>query len=171
MAGADNIKKLFIKQKKVARNPKRKPLLRAIDQYNEILFIADTDQSELTNELSAAFRHAKFSFLFPRENKEDNTIHGCYSYQINDLNLTGKIKNDKLNQLLQIQFDLILDLSIDETFNHYLLKKLNASFIVGKKGMEKSGMYDLLLSETVNKEEFIQTIKKQITILSQNGTK
>ncbi|NOQ73694.1 MAG: hypothetical protein GQ574_16930 [Crocinitomix sp.] len=171
MAGTENIKKLFIKQKKVARDPDRKPILKTMDQFNELLLIADADPSNLANELSAAFRHAKISFLFPRKNKEDNTAHGTYCYHASDLNLTGKIKNDKLKQLMQIQFDLILDLSTDEILNQYLLKKLSASFIIGKKGIEKSEMYDLLVSETTNNEEFIQTITKQITLLSQNGTK
>ncbi len=171
MAGADNIKKLFIKQKNVERDLNRKPILKALDQYTEILLIADSDPSYKEAELNTAFKNAKLSFLYPRENKEDQSAHGSYSYHPNDLNLTGKIKNDKLKQLLQMQFDLILDLSADETLNQFLLKKVSGSFIIGKKGKEKSSMYDLLVTENISDEEFLQTITQQITLLSQNGNK
>ena len=74
-------------------------------------------------------------------------------------------------KLIELQFDLILDLSADETLNLFLLKKLNSSFLIGKEGIEKSKMYDLLVSENVSNDEFIQTVKQQITLLSQNGNK
>lgn len=171
MAGTDHIKNIFIKQRKVLRDPKRKPILRAIDHYREVLFIADNDQSHRLNEVSKVFRNAKISFLFSRDEKEDTSAKGSFSYHTNDLNLTGKIKNDKLKQMMQMQFDLILDLSADGIINLFLLKKLNGTFLIGKKGFEKSEIYDLLVSEKVDEETFIETIKEQITLLSQNGNK
>jgi hypothetical protein len=170
MGGTDQIKHLFI-NKKIRRDPNRKPVLKGLDEYTEILFIADTDQTQRLNELSSVFKHAKISFLYRRNEKEDKSTQGNYSYHSSDLNLTGKIKNDKLNQMMQKQFDLILDLSIDCVLNQFLLKKLSSSFIIGKKGIEKSQMYDLLVDDKVNEETFIETIKQQLTLLSQNGNK
>ncbi|MDG1913302.1 MAG: hypothetical protein P8I55_01785 [Crocinitomix sp.] len=170
MAGADQIKNLFI-NKKIRRDPKRKPVLKGLDRYHEILFIADTDQSQRLNELTSIFKHAKISFLYARKEKEDKSAHGNYSYHLSDLNLTGKIKNDKLNQMMQKQFDLILDLSTDTVLNQFLLKKISSTFIIGKKGIEKSEMYDLLVDEKVEEKTFIETVTQQIKLLSQNGNK
>ena len=169
MSGVNNIKKAFIKRKKTKRNTKHTPVLKPVDAYREVLVYSNEDKSALTQKLSTVFKQAKITFCYERAEKEDSSAPGAYSYHLNDLNLTGKIKNDKLNRLLQIPFDLILDLSNEEPLSLFFLEKLNHSFMIGKRGTEKAYLYDLIIENNENDGDFINTIEQQITLLSQNG--
>lgn len=163
------IKKVFIDNKKSKQIKTRKPVLKPIDKYKEILFISDTEKNHLLTEITSIFKQAKISYLYSRTNKEDNSTTGIYTYHSSDFSLIGKIKNENLIQMLSINFDLVLDFSSFETLNQYLLKNLNYSFMIGKSNTEKSKMYDLLIENKLNDTEFIQAIKQNITLLSQNG--
>lgn len=169
MSGVNNIKKAFIKRKKAKRSNKRVPVLKPLDAYKEILVFSNEDKSALTSAVSDIFKQAKITFCYERSQKEDDSSPGTYSYHLNDLNLTGKIKNDKLNRLVQIPFDLILDLSNEEPLGLFILEKLNQSFMIGKEGLEKAYLYDLIIENHEKDGDFLNTIKQQITLLSQNG--
>lgn len=169
MSSLDNIKKAFIKRKKAKRSKKRVPILKPLDAYKEILIFSNEDKSALTDVISTIFKQAKITFCYERYQKEDDTGLNSYSYHLGDLNLTGKIKNDKLNQLVQTPFDLVLDLSNEEQLPLFILEKLNQSFMIGKKGLEKVYLYDLIIENYEKDGDFLNTIKQQITLLSKNG--
>ena len=163
------MKNIFINRKRLKKRSNRIPILKRIESYKEILVLSDDDKQHLLTPVSDVFRHAKISFLSPRENKEDLSKEGNYTYHRNDLNLTGRVKNDKLKRLAQIQFDLILDLSENAPLNLFFIDKLNYTFIIGEEGNDKSLLYDLIIEKSTNDTDYLELIKQQITLLSRNG--
>lgn len=160
------MKHFWLKRGAVQSRPNRKPELKKPADFHEILIISDEDAQNLLPHISSLFRHAKISFFSRREQKEDQSAHGNYTYHSNDLNLTGKVKSDKLNKLLNIKFDLIVDLSKNEPLNVFLIKKLNHSFMIGKSDSEKSLLCDLMIPYKENDELFFNEIQQQLTLLS-----
>ncbi|WP_070138259.1 DUF6913 domain-containing protein [Crocinitomix algicola] len=165
------MKKIIINQAKIKKRLERKPILRKLDVYREVLVVADEDKSQLESFINAIFPRAKIYFLFPRNEKEDQTKTDVFSYHISDLNLTGKVKNDKLKKVLDNRFDLVVDLSKNLPLNNFILARLNHTFMVGSASNNKSLWYDLIIPEAKNDKELFEHIKTQINLLSQNGAK
>lgn len=157
-----------------AKGINRKPALKSPDALKKILVITNSSNPKLLTHLTNSYANSDLFYLYPSalgKQKEDQTTGQDYTFHKSDVNLTGKIKNDKLNQLLQIQFDLVLDLSDDEPIGTFLIKKLNQSFMIGQNGLNKSFLYDLLTQKGSNDEETLRIMTQHLTLLSQHGDK
>lgn len=165
------MKKIIINQAKIKKRLERKPILRKLEVYREILILADTDKSGLVPTLKQIFPQAKAYFLSPRKEKEDTSKKDSFSFHISDLNFTGKVKNDKLKKVLNNRFDLVVDLSKNSPLNNFILSKLNHTFMVGSAENGKSLWYDLIVPSASNDKDFLKNIETQINLLSQNGSK
>jgi len=168
MGAVDNIKFSLIKRKLSGVRAKRKPELKKLQAYKTLLIVSEDKKNYLLEDLLETFPKAKISFLFARPHKEDETAKGTYSYHPADFNLTGAIKNDKLNELLKRQFDLVLDLSKNELLTNFLLERLKTSFMIGKGSAETSFLYDLSINDSKSDSDFLNKTKQQITLLTQN---
>lgn len=152
----------------------RKPTLKSPGNHKKILLITNSDNPKLPTNLTVSYPNSELFFLHSTtagERKQQQSKEKVYTYHKSDVNLTGKIKNDKLNQLLQIQFDLVLDLSDDEPIGTFLIKKLNQSFMIGLNGLKKSLLYDLITQKGLNEEDSLRIMTQHLTLLSQNGDK
>ncbi|MDA7803082.1 hypothetical protein N8987_00715 [Crocinitomix sp.] len=165
------MKRFLINRAKVKKRLTRKPILRKLNVYREILIISDQDKSMLKTTITAIFPNAKIYFLSQRKEKEESAKNANFTFHASDLNLTGKVKNDKLNSLLDNRFDLVVDLSGNLPLNNFIIGKLNHTFMVGTEESGKGLWYDLIIKNTKSDQEFFENIKAQINLLSQNGTK
>lgn len=170
MSEPGGLKKNFLKRKLKGNRANRKPVLKSPDNFRSILVVADSDKSYLENTIHQLFRLAKINFLFPRKEKEDKTDSNRFSYHPSDFNLTGIIKNDKLNKLIQTEFDLVLDLSKNGLIETFLIEQINPSFLIGKLNQKESYLHDLIIEDDENETTFLEKINTQIILLSQNGT-
>jgi len=171
MSAADGVKIGFIKRRLKRVRPKRKPVLRKPTNFRNVLIVSEEDKTALIQTVNSYFDRASISVIYKRNNKEDNSKKGQYAVHLSDINLTGKVKNEKLIRLMNEQFDLIIDLQKKDDLLRYISQQIRTSFIVGPNTSENAFMYDLIIDEGQNEKEFIENIAKQITLLSTNGTK
>lgn len=171
MKGLNWIKKLFLKKAAVKKRPTRKPLLKSVEGFENILVIASEKNDEIEELVRKAFIHAKIVHLERREKKVEKIQSDNYTIHSSDISLTGKVKNDKLRELFKHQFDLILDLSDDDPIFTGMIEKIEASFLIGRSNSKRSILYDLSVEGDWNNKELIPIITQQIKLLSQHGKK
>lgn len=148
---------------------KRRPILRKLGEYRELLILLDEKKEVLEKSVKNLFPTANFTLLIPRHTKEINDTPPYISYHKSDFNLTGELKNEKLNELLSRTFDLVVDLSEETKINLALMKKINASFIIGGSTSNKAAWYDLQIEQSVCESADLEKIKNHLTLLSQHG--
>ena len=170
MSTGDTIKKGVIKRKLKKARPKRKPVLRQLSNFRNILIVGEEDKTALIKSVSSHFPRASIAVLYKRIDKENNSKKGLYSTHLSDINLTGKVKSEKLTRLMDEQYDLIIDLLKKDELLRYISQQIKASFIIGPSGAENTFMYDLIIDQGESEQQFIENIAKQITLLSTNGT-
>jgi hypothetical protein len=171
MKGLNWIKKLFLKKATLKKRPTRKPLLKSVEGYENVLVIASEKNDDIEELVRKAFIHAKIVHLERREKKVEKIQSDNYTIHSGDISLTGKIKNDKLRELFKHQFDLIIDLSDDDPIFTGMIEKIEASFLIGRSNSKRSFLYDLSVEGDWNNKELIPMITQQIKLLSQHGKK
>lgn len=162
---------IFAKIKSRDKRPSRKPLLKKLADYREVLIFLNTDDETLKNELIVTFPQAKTTFVYPRKDKKTENESHDVTYHKSDFNLTGSIKSDKLKKITSISYDLVVDLTAENKISKILLTSLNQSFMTGRRGNNKSFLYDLLLNDSLSDQQIINEFKSIITLLSQDGNK
>lgn len=169
MSNTDFIKNAIIKKKLKTVRPKRKPILRALSNFRNILVISEDQKKELIQPIGSHFNRATITTLYKRSEKEDNSEKGHYSAHLSDINAFGKIKNEKLIQLTNKQYDLIIDLLASDELLRYISQHIKSSFIIGKSGTKSTFLYDLIIEPGNTEKEFIANAVDQIIQLSANG--
>ncbi len=169
MSNLNFIKEYFVKRKLDLDRTKRKPILKNTEEYENILVVSNQDKTFLLSEISSLFKQAKIHFLSERENKVKTNVKSDYTYHASDLNLTGHVKNDKLNQLFKIEFDLILDLSQEKLLTYFFITQVKSSFLIGKKTENQSFLHDLMVEDNEDEAVFLKNVEQQITLLTKNG--
>jgi hypothetical protein len=164
MSIARNIKTRFLKRKQID-SKKRAVILKRPELFSKILLVLNASDDTLVQAARSAFPAAAIQVLHLRKEKEDTSAEGYYTARSTDFNLTGILKNDKLNRLLQTEFDLLIDLSTDSVILTYLVQHIKSSLIIGK--MEHPGfeMYDLFFNQSATDKEFLQQIVQQLNQL------
>ena len=137
------------------------------NSYKSTLIISDQVDESFNTYLATVFEKSKFTTLSNRKEKKDDSSANHYTYHISDLGF-GNIKNDRLLNLLNTQFDLVIDISIKTKELNYFVKNSKSSLKIGDLNASKNYLYDLLVDEIDSKTEFIDNIKRQINILSQS---
>lgn len=160
--------KSISKQKKTLT---RKVVLKPTRLFQKVLIISDFKLNEIQTLAKSIFSDAEIFTLYQRKEKLDNSTTNEFAVHNSDFNLTGKIKNDKLNQLLQMNFDLVIDLHQNSKSLYNLMLKLNASLFIGRLDQIENEFHDLYFNFKSNEHEFLKTIEQQITLLTKNEHK
>lgn len=87
-----------------------------------------------------------------------------------NLNWYGKPKNPKVLDFIQMDFDILIDLSLKDYFPiQYIVAASNAKFKIGRFKKDKS-YYDLMIdiSENNSLDFYIEQIKHYLSILKNN---
>ena len=158
--------------KKINSNSTRKSLhLMPVDDYHKILYIKEDESESFKDKIQKVFPSSYPHHLYLREIKVDTTIGHNYSVHESDFNLTGNLKNDKLIQLSKMQFDLVIDLSKNSTLLNYFINQIPANLIVGKMNADNAFLHDLFVESKRSDIDFLENIRKQLSILTKNGNK
>lgn len=165
MSLSQSIKYRFLKRKKRAAF-KHLVLLKKPADYAKILILIEKPSESLASQAAAIFKHAEINLLSERSEKEDHSNQFRYTVHPADFNLTGTLKNDKLNKLILTEFDLIIDLSGNSVLLNYLLKQLRATLTIGPMHSENQELYDLFFEKKSDHTEFLDQIQKQLNLLT-----
>lgn len=170
MGVLDNFKKKLLKGKVDKKSKNRKIEILPIEKVYNILIVIDKfeDDAEIKNHLQLVFQKAKITSLSFRNEKVDDSIGFFYSFHPADLRLT-KIKNERLIGLVNTNFDLVIDFVSELTELDYFVYKCDSSLKIGDLHSTKNYLYDLLLEKGQSYSDFIENIKTQLLLLSNNG--
>lgn len=146
----------------------RKVVLKPNNNFQKVLIISEFKLNEIQSLAKTIFSNAEIFTLFQRKEKPDNSTTNEFAVHNSDFNLTGKIKNDKLNQLLQMSFDLVIDLHQNSKSLQKLMMKLNASLFIGRLDQVENEFHDLYFNFKSSEHEFLKTIEQQISLLTKN---
>ncbi len=89
-------------------------------------------------------------------------------FTLNDLNWYDKPSGTFINNFLNDKFDIVINLSLDDTFPlQYISGLSNAKLKVGKFGKDNSPYYDLMIeTDTINEtSQFIEQIIHYLSII------
>jgi hypothetical protein len=163
----DNIKSGFLKKKKTERAP-RKVVIQKADQFLSVLLVTNSENEILLRSAATVFPNAELKSLFLRSKKVDESAVLRYSVHASDFNLTGLLKNDKLQKLFHTKFELVVDLSEGSQFLDYFLRGIESNLVIGRIGGANEELYDLLLEKGHNNDAFLLNMKQQLNLLT-NG--
>ena len=163
----NNIKKKLLSRK---INRDRKIEILPIDKTHNILIVIDnfTKDQIIRNHLQLIFEKSKITTLSFRNEKVDDSNGFFYSFHSSDIGL-GKIKNERLIGLTNTNFDLMIDFVSKPTELDYFVQKANSSLKIGDLHSSKNYLYDLLLERGNSDSDFIENIKKQLLLMTNNG--
>ena len=109
---------------------------------------------------------------------EDKEIpHFCYPkiaydyFTLNDLNWFLKPSNTFVADFLNMEFDMLIDLSIDSCFSvQYIAGISKAKFKVGRYGINPLNFFDLMIQveNNIKLEDYLKYIRHYLTILNSN---
>ena len=95
--------------------------------------------------------------------------HSGFFINLKDLNWYGKPKNDFINEFIKKEFDIIIDLSLEDNFALQYISGLSKSKLkVGRFGNNNSNYYDLMI-QTKNEttlNEYIEQLVHYLSILN-----
>jgi hypothetical protein len=159
------IKDSFLK-KKTTVDSSRNIWLRNPSEIKTILLVSNEESKSLKKMVEEVFSSSKVHHLFTRPIKQDSTVGFYYSVHPSDFNLTGKLKNDKLSNLENMPFELLIDLSSDTEILNYFISRSSVSLKVGKLNCKHGEFYDLFVEYSSTDSEYVKNIHKQLTLLT-----
>lgn len=147
----------------------RKPILKKVEDYTEILLLLNSENDSTVSDIGSQFPFAKLTVLVPRSKKERNDWAPYSSYHKSDFSLTGKLKNDNLNQVLSRTYDLVVDLSSESKINDSLIKRIKGDFIIGGNASKNEDLYDLQIEQQLCIKQDIKALVNHLKLLTQHG--
>ena len=162
------MKRFFTQLKTRKSVQKRQAKLVSPENVLSLLVMANEDPDYLSGELRRLFPNARISYCYPRSEKNSTAPQGAYDYHPSDLNLTGKVKSDKLQELLRSSFDLVLDLSDKNLIGDYLFQQLKLGFSIGFSCYDQDEKHDLIVRGNTDAVTCIQAAKQHLTLLNQH---
>lgn len=159
---------LKIKQiiKRLSKIDKRKVFVLPPEKINSILVITHSNIPLIESQLKNYFPQSEFYFLTTRDKKEDVSTGNQYSFNTSDMGF-GKLKNDRLNQLLKQNFEVVIDYNKNGCELDFFIKILDTHLICGHSDSEKNYLYDIFLEG----DNLIENLNKQLNKLTHNGHK
>ena len=138
--------------------------------YKTVLVIIDKPEQINHNLFHQLFPHAEFSFLSNRTEKEDNSNGFNYTCHKKDF-FFKKLKNDRLANLLNKSFDLLIDLNETNTKLMYFTENIEAGLKMGCFNQPYNFQFDMLVEPSSEIANIIKTMVKQIDVLTQTLNK
>ena len=166
----DNFKSNLLSKKVNKTRENRQIIISPLEKVHSILIIFNesSNVSSIKEQLALVFQNSKITSLTTRNEKVDESDGYSYSYHPNDLGL-GKIKNERLVGLINTKFDLVIDFVSETTELDYFVYKTDSLLKIGDLHSTKNYLYDLLLERGNSSSDYIENIKAQLLLLSNNG--
>ena len=161
------LRKAYLK-KQGAGNVKRAVNLKPPHKFKSVLLVTNNSNKSLKKFVEEQFINASVYQLYCRNIKVDDTTGFYHSVHPSDFNLTGKLKNDKLKNLLDMKLDLLLDLSGDSELLEHFVNRSTASLKIGTLSSDKTELYDLMVESQADEEKLVSNIIEQLNRLTQN---
>ena len=155
--------------KKSKEDVQRSVWLKSPKEIKKILLITNSDEKSVKRKVEETFPAAGVHHLFHREIKEDTTVGFYYSVHNSDFNLTGNLKNEKLQNLLKMNFDLLIDLSKDSATLPYFVNQSKSSLKVGPIKTKRMKAYDFLVDLEGSETDKISIIYNHLNLLKQDA--
>lgn len=164
----DNYKIKLLLKKAKSITTQRKVSILPVENYRSILIISNEADDTLEKNITSAFKNSNITQLYSRSEKIEDSSNNdnIYTYHISDLGF-GSITNQRLLDLLDKDFDLIIDFSDKITEFNYFIKIATTPLKIGDLHSTKNYLYDLLVDRGNSNSEFIKNITLQINTLNQ----
>jgi len=156
-------------RKKADLSVQREVWLKNPSQIKKILLISNSDSKSLKRKVEEVFASAGVHHLFHREIKEDTTVGFYYSVHKADFGLTGGLKNEKLQNLTKMDFDLLIDLSQESALLPYFVNQSKSTLKVGGLNSKRVLAYDVLVDFMGNDSDKINNIYNHLNLLKQDA--
>lgn len=163
------LKNSLLRRQKLISND-RNIDLKNPSKVKSVLIVTNDENQSLKRRVEELFDAASIYHLFIRPIKEDRTVGFYYSVHDSDFNLTGKLKNDKLINLLAMSIDLLIDLSAETELLEYFVKRSSASLKVGNLKSKDNETYDLMCPFGQTDKETIENIFAHLNNLTKHAS-
>jgi hypothetical protein len=152
--------------KRLSKIDKRKVFVFPPEKINSILVLTNSNIPLIESQLKNYFPQSKYYFLTPRQQKEDKSTGNQYTFHSLDLGF-GKLKNERLSQLLKQNFEVLIDYNKNNCELDFFIKIIDNHLICGLSNSEKNYLYDVFLDGN----NIIENLYKQLNKLTHNGHK
>lgn len=141
------------------------------EKVQKVLIVANKAIPDIIDYTKSEYKNATALLLcLGNKKQKENPPANTRIVDGSDFGITGSIKNEKVLNLLQENFDLIIDLSENSTVLDYIISKCKSKLIVGKAGdNEENKIHDIFVPFLDNNESFISQTKASINLIAKNG--
>ncbi|HIP35322.1 MAG TPA: hypothetical protein EYG85_00530 [Crocinitomix sp.] len=158
----NKLKTKLIVKRFLKKTPRKKFILPP-EKINSILVLTDNNIPLIESQLKSFFPKSNFYYLSTRKQKNDNSPNNHFLFHASDLGL-GSLKNKKLNQLLTLDFEVLIDYNRKKSNMDFFIQIINSNLISGYYNSEKNYLYDILLEG----DNMIENLHKQLNKLTKN---
>ena len=122
------------------------------------LVTADAEGQRAVEGLAGRMKGVKVEGVYLAEGKE-GTIEGADALVVRggDFSFWGKLKNGRLQEVLDREYDLLVDLTAESSvLGRYVLAHSRAAFIAGRK--KEGTLADVVVAPTVDTADFVNQL-------------
>lgn len=122
------------------------------------LATADAEGQRAVEGLAGRMKGVKVEGVYLAEGKE-GTIEGADALVVRggDFSFWGKLKNGRLQEVLDREYDLLVDLTAESSvLGRYVLAHSRAAFIAGRK--KKGAFADVVVAPTADTADFVNQL-------------
>ena len=171
----------YILSKEISTN-NRKANLVTLSKAKKIGILFDAKSEDVVSQIKLLLKYFLKKNIdveilgFVQENKMDahhlSTLHINY-FNLNDVSLIGIPKSKKTNDFLKKTYDILINLSLDNTFaTKYLSFKSNAKFKIGIFRKHEVLKYDLLFKLKIKSINYlIEQLTYYLELINKNNEK
>ena len=145
---------------KRSRATRREAVYKELADMKECLALAtaDAEGQRAVEGLAGRMKGVKVEGVYLAEGKE-GTMEGADALVVRggDFSFWGKLKNGRLQEVLDREYDLLVDLTAESSvLGRYVLAHSRAAFIAGRK---KEGAFaDVVVAPTVDTADFVNQL-------------
>ena len=145
---------------KRSRATRREAVYKELADMKECLALAtaDAEGQRAVEGLAGRMKGVKVEGVYLAEGKE-GTIEGADALVVRggDFSFWGKLKNGRLQEVLDREYDLLVDLTAEgSVLGRYVLAHSRAAFIAGRK---KEGAFaDMVVAPTADTADFVNQL-------------
>ncbi len=138
------------------------------EKISSILILVDDNSTNYCNQIIAKELNLDISNIKTINfiKKPSNDLNSEEFLTSKDFNWLGKIKNEYIESILKLEFDLLINLSVNNLLLDYLVVLSKATFKVGFSSADNR-LYDFMVAvDTNDLTVFSEELKKYLEILN-----
>lgn len=152
--------------KKITKNQKRTSIIPSTKSIKEVLIVSDLFKPEYKSAANLVFENAKITIIAPENKQLPSDSNNYVAISPSDFGWNGSVKSDKLLNIWQIDFDIIIDFSENSAIFNYVQIKTKSGLIVGFHEKELNNkIHDIFVTKSSSLEEDFRLILNTIKLL------